>query len=214
MRKKLLGGVMVKAFLPCVAISILEGKIKDMEKELEAQQKDKDVHQCKKCEYIFHKKSDLVLHIKEKHGKLIKCKLCDETFEKTFELEKHLKTNGAEKLTCETCEKTFSLQWRLEKHKKGHDKANAKYYNCQKLCPLEEIGCMYIHENSHPCRFHKSCQNKLCQFQHFDVNLVSGIKDRENLDGTEAVQSEIESENRTYEKMKKSSGMKKACLSG
>ena len=69
-----------------VAISILEGKIKDMEKELEAQEKDEDVHQCKKCEYIFHNKP--VLHIKEKPGKLIKCKLCDETFEKTSELEK------------------------------------------------------------------------------------------------------------------------------
>ena len=64
-----------------------------MEKELEAQPKDKDVHQCKKCGYIFHKKSDLVVHIKEKHRNLIICKLCDETFEKTFELEKHLKRN-------------------------------------------------------------------------------------------------------------------------
>jgi uncharacterized C2H2 Zn-finger protein len=66
-----------------VAISNIEVQIKGIEKELEAQQK--DMLQCKKCESIFHTKSDLIHHIKEKHRKLIKYRLCDETFDKTFE---------------------------------------------------------------------------------------------------------------------------------
>ena len=120
-------------------------------------------------------------------------------------------------LNCEKCEKTFSLRWRLKKHQESHDKANARfchYFNNEKICPYEEIGCMYIHEKSDPCRFQTFCQNKLCQFQH-SVNLVYGSKERENFDCTEVVDGEFQSETQINEKIEQSEndimqdGMKK-----
>ena len=126
---------------------------------------------CKKCSSIFTDKATMKTHTREKHETRIKCKLCEETFDQTFKLELHLKTHEMETFKCERCDKTFHLKWRLEKHKKGHEMVNVKfchYFNNEKPCPYEEIGCMYMHTKSEACRFQKFCKNKLCQFQHSD----------------------------------------------
>jgi hypothetical protein len=111
----------------------------------------------------------LKVHIKENHPKEIKCNMCDEKFDQTFKLENHLKKHEVETFNCEKCEKTFYLKWRLEKHKTIHENINIKfchYFNNSKLCPFEEIGCMFLHAKSQLCRFKQSCKNDLCQFQH------------------------------------------------
>ena len=40
------------------------------------------------------------------------------------------------------------------------------YFNNDKVCPYEEIGCMFRHEKSEPCKYKEFCKNKLCPFQH------------------------------------------------
>ena len=90
-------------------------------------------------------------------------------FDPTFKLENHLKEQEVESFKCDECEKTFYLKWRIAKHKTIHDKINVKfchYFNNNKLCPFEEIGCMFLHAKSKLCRFKQSCKNDLCQFQH------------------------------------------------
>ena len=132
--------------------------------------------QCEKCNLIFTDKASMQIHIQEKHGTRRKCKLCDETFDQTYKLELHLKTHEVETFKCERCDKTFQLKWRLEKHKKGHEMVNVKfchYFNNKKVCPYEEIGCMYSHAESEACRFQKFCKNKLCQFQHSDKDTTN-----------------------------------------
>ena len=114
-------------------------------------------------------------HIREIHLTIKKCKVCDETFDQTFKLELHLKTHEVETFKCERCDKKFQLKWRLEKHRKGHEMLNVKfchYFNNQKPCPYDEIGCMYSHEQSEACRFQKLCKHNLCQYQHPIYNSV------------------------------------------
>ena len=67
------------------------------------------------------------------------------------------------------CDKTFVLKWRLKKHLEVHSKNITKhchYYNNEKLCPYEKIGCMFLHEHSKTCFFGVRCTNKLCQYKH------------------------------------------------
>ena len=43
---------------------------------------------------------------------------------------------------------------------------NCHYFNNCKLCPYEEIGCMFQHRKSVMCKHDKSCKVKLCSYQH------------------------------------------------
>ena len=61
------------------------------------------------------------------------------------------------------------MKWRLDKHEKAHTLENIKfchYFNNEKNCPYEEVGCMFKHEQSQVCRYKDNCSNKLCQFHH------------------------------------------------
>ena len=40
------------------------------------------------------------------------------------------------------------------------------YFNNEKHCPYENIGCMFLHQDSENCYFGIRCKNKLCQFKH------------------------------------------------
>ena len=40
------------------------------------------------------------------------------------------------------------------------------YFNNQKKCPFEEIGCMFLHADSEDCKFQNTCNKNLCQFKH------------------------------------------------
>ena len=127
------------------------------------------VYDCKLCDFKSTKKKNLKVHIKEKHRNEIKCKVCGERFNETFELEIHLKTHDVETFKCTKCEKSFYLKWRLEKHMTGHEKLDSKfchYFNNNKKCPFEQIGCMFKHAKSSKCWFKTQCKNKLCQYAH------------------------------------------------
>ena len=47
------------------------------------------------------------------------------------------------------------------------------YYNNDKFCPYDELGCKFRHEVSIPCKF-RECKNILCQFRH---NVDKAIKE-------------------------------------
>ena len=160
----------------------LENKLKEMEKKLQEahtriekleNSRDpnpkKDISNCNKCDLTFDKKDDLKVHNKTIHPRCLKCEFCDKTFEVKWKLETHLKTHEqSSKYQCDTCDKVFVLKWRLEQHKKTHVLTNVKfchYFNNNKICPYDDIGCMFRHENSTKCKFVK-CLNELCQFRH------------------------------------------------
>jgi hypothetical protein len=128
--------------------------------------------ECDKCDYFCIRKYDMRKHMIGKHKELCqakKCNVCDKTFLENCDLETHIKDNHeAKTFKCDECGKTFVLKWRLRKHLSVH--TTEKYYhyfNNEKVCPFEEIGCKFRHEPSTTCKF-KQCNNLLCQYRHVD----------------------------------------------
>ena len=61
------------------------------------------------------------------------------------------------------------IKWRLNKHQIIQDSPNINkchYFNNQKTCPFEPIGCMFLHLSAGPCKNRESCTMKLCSFEH------------------------------------------------
>ena len=82
-------------------------------------------------------------------------------------LKIHLKSQ--KKFECYQCGKSFVLEWRLKKHMSIHYSFEIKgchYFNNDKECPYENIGCMFSHQLAGICKYAKSCKNSLCSFQH------------------------------------------------
>ena len=82
-----------------------------------------------------------------------------------------------QKHTCNKCYKEFALKWRLSKHKSIHDSDKntpCHYYNNNKVCPFEELGCKFAHKLSGECKYSKACKNKLCSFEHGKIVLSWG----------------------------------------
>ena len=77
------------------------------------------------------------------------------TFGRFSDLESRVKTfhENHPEFKCEVCEKTFVLKWRLRKHMKIHNGhvQPCHYYNNNKTCPFEELGCKFNHINSENC---------------------------------------------------------------
>jgi hypothetical protein len=130
-----------------------------------------DKFTCKICDLNFSLKKTLKKHNQTYHTPWIKCKSCDNTFEKTCDLEFHIKVNhdSVETIQCDKCDKTFALEWRFKKHQEIHTNKNIRkchYFNNQKCCPFEVIGCMFDHSLSAECKYGEKCKKKLCSFQH------------------------------------------------
>ena len=51
-------------------------------------------------------------------------------------------------------------------HASRTDVKRCHYFNNNKQCPYEEIGCMFAHVASDICKFGESCSNNLCSYQH------------------------------------------------
>ena len=68
------------------------------------------------------------------------------------------------------------------------------FYNNDKICPYEEIGCKFKHEVSNKCRYDKNCHIKLSQFKHTKgTNSCEAVlKSKENL------KEVIEKESKTF----------------
>ena len=115
---------------------------------------------------------------------------------KNCELEVHIKNqHEVKEYTCDFCDKTFVLQWRLLKHQENHTNPTWKkchYFNNEKDCPYEEIGCMFAHEASEICKFGQMCSNKLCSYQHtskFKTSTPKKMKECEDcVDKSECVE--------------------------
>ena len=110
-------------------------------------------------------------HIRKEHPKVHNCDNCDEKFDDSWKLELHMKTHKSiTPLKCNICEKLFYVNWRLKKHIASHSESNkcCHYFNNGKLCPFEDVGCKYKHEDSQKCKFNNNCRFKLCQFKHSD----------------------------------------------
>ena len=60
------------------------------------------------------------------------------------------------------------MKWRMEKHTRDHsvDIKFCHYFNNDKPCPYDKIGCKFKHEISPECRYNLKCTFKLCQFTH------------------------------------------------
>ena len=91
--------------------------------------------------------------MKSEHEKLHKCRMCEQTFPKICELETHIMDSHEYKpFECTKCDKTFVLKWRLTKHRSGHEtEFFCHYYNNEKECPFDKVGCKFRHEISPFC---------------------------------------------------------------
>ena len=144
---------------------------------------------CKTCGQSFISQKTLKKHHQSKHTPRIKCKSCDKTFAKTCDLELHINENHdlVEHLECDHCGKTFVLKWRLTKHLEIHTNKTIRkchYFNNQKCCPYEVIGCMFEHRISGKCKYGEKCNKTLCSFQHRNTDV--SVNDLEaNLDEAE-----------------------------
>ena len=126
-------------------------------------------NECIKCQATFFSRDNLKYHINTRHPKKLSCKECDETFNENWKLERHMTSHGRQKkLKCDTCEMTFHFKWRLNKHITGHQNQLKKchYFNNNKTCPFEEIGCKFLQVMSTECTFKAFCTNDKCQFRH------------------------------------------------
>ena len=80
--------------------------------------------------------------------------------------ERHREAHMEEKKNkCDICEKELFLELRLRQHVKIHENPNTKkchYYNNDKVCPFEPLGCKFRHEKSEQCSKSTSCEIRLC----------------------------------------------------
>ena len=128
---------------------------------------------CKVCNKTLKDKPNLKKHIKLMHPKTHRCESCDETFTDSWKMEEHLELHGNERpFKCSICEKGFYMKWRMEKHTRDHsvDIKFCHYFNNDKPCPYDKIGCKFKHELSPECRYNLNCTSKLCQFTHTTKN--------------------------------------------
>ena len=127
---------------------------------------------CENCDVVLADKAQLKQHIKTKHRRRIICRICEQSFEESFNLEEHLisehkKSKG---FKCTKCECSFVLKWRLKKHSEGHRSGikvkTCHYFNNNKVCPYEFVGCMFQHAEAKECPSSNSCSKTKCQFRH------------------------------------------------
>ena len=161
-------------------------KVKQLEEKL-AENKEEPLNhdereiKCKVCEQIFEKENRLKKHVKVCHPTQVACHTCSARFNKNSDLEIHLEEYHkiSKQFQCDQCDKTFALKWRFAKHMQGHANKDIKYchfFNNQKTCPFEKIGCMFLHQHADICIFGVKCKNKLCQFKHID-NIDNSIEE-------------------------------------
>ena len=99
-----------------------------------------------------------------------KCDVCGDEFEESWKLEKHMTIeHQAENYSCDHCAKSFYMEWRFKRHIAVHDNSDRRkchFFNNEKSCPYEEVGCKFKHEYAGNCVLGLKCFRKNCQFQH------------------------------------------------
>ena len=123
----------------------------------------------KVCDKTAKGKPNQKEHTKPMHPKTYECEICDKTFTESWKMEEHLEHHGNERpFKCSICEKGFYMKWRMEKHTSDHrvDIKSCHYFNNDKPCPYDKVGCKFKHETAPECRFNLKCTFNLCQFTH------------------------------------------------
>ena len=100
-----------------------------------------------------------------------KCPHCEEKFSTQTNMENHIdQVHDRQNFNCDKCEKTFVSEWRLKIHHKTHVlnlvTRNCHFFNSNKPCPFERLGCKFNHKYSKSCKFGLQCTFKMCQFKH------------------------------------------------
>ena len=132
---------------------------------------------CKKCHMAFKVKKNLQAHIKSVHPAEIQCEKCDMNFTSNCDYEKHLEEEhkSNKKFSCKDCGKGFVIRWRLKKHENIHTstmKKNCHFFNNNKRCPYEDLGCMFLDQKSPMCTFDRLCSNlEVVLFWTFSVSI-------------------------------------------
>ena len=54
----------------------------------------------------------------------------------------------------------------MKTHQLNMNIKNCHYYNNSKVCPYEQYGCKFKHNESKNCRYGDKCNLTLCQFKH------------------------------------------------
>ena len=133
-----------------------ERKLNEVEKNLHSKKNKVKTQEksfkCEECGETYGKKNDLRSHIKKNHPKYIKCESCGKICKESWQYETHLETHSKTKENkCDVCGKEFFLGWRLGQHMKIHKNRHVKnchYFNNQKVCPYDAIGCKFNHVDS------------------------------------------------------------------
>ena len=101
---------------------------------------------------------------------IVNCDHCQDKFNSQSALEKHMIDNNvADEFKCDECNVTLFSKWRLQKHMKNHSKRqtrNCHYFNSNKKCPFQHLGCKFPHRFSVACRNGVTCNVYMCQFKH------------------------------------------------
>ena len=101
-----------------------------------------------------------------------KCNNCGKHFKSLSCLDEHMKDAHEEEThTCEECGTHFYSKSRLKKHIKMHSSQNQRkcyYFNSDKICPYEALGCKFLHEYNSNCKFGKTCRRHMCPFRHIN----------------------------------------------
>ena len=175
-----------------IAIKKLDAKIDEMNRELdmtrkEIKDKEESTNSKPKCNKLLNP---------------LNCKLCDKSFYRFADLENHIKSDHDkhQEFKCDQCGKSFVLNWRLSKHMRLHTDKNVRhcyYFNNDKKCPFEELGCKFLHAKAKICHLGQSCKRTLCPLKHIEdvfhtQSRLQSTKDEELINENEEIDTSNE----------------------
>ena len=107
-------------------------------------------------------KQSLQRHTLVAHPTEEKCPHCEQCFKTGLELERHMNENHeTNALKCKQCKAKFFMKWRLRKHMIAHTSVktqNCHFFNNDRICPYELIGCKFNHQFLEYCKFAEGCR--------------------------------------------------------
>ena len=127
-----------------------------------------------------NKNKDCIMKISAKvENKLImveqtnemKCKICGQEFERICDLDEHLGMSHekSKQYKCDLCSFECSLKRRFKEHMHSNHKQMQRtchYYNNEKVCPYQSIGCKFAHSEAAFCLYGETCNRNKCPFRH------------------------------------------------
>ena len=150
-------------------------KIRDFDEKLKILVKEQDifletVKKNKNCIREINDKVESKIKMVERTNE-IKCKICEQVFDRISDLDEHVTTihNKSKNSKCDFCGVEYALKWRLKEHMSSDHKQMQRtchYYNNEKMCPNEPIGCKFAHLEAAFCIYGELCNRNKCPFRH------------------------------------------------